>query len=117
VPEASGRNASDKAAHPDRRIANKPFERSDVQQVLLSRIAKRLNPGTLPMLRLDRPGLQRTDKTESYLRFEHQNAVKNAHDPARRPPQRAAARLLTAPTQLSARARSSTHDAPPRYEQ
>ena len=80
APEASGRKASHEAAHPHRRISNKPLDRLDAQQVLLSRTAKRLNPAILPMLRPDRPGLQPTDKTGPCLRFQHENAVRNAHE-------------------------------------
>jgi hypothetical protein len=58
----------------------RPFDRLRVQQVLLSPIAKRLNPATVLMLRPDRPGLQPTDKTGLCLRFQHENAVRNAHE-------------------------------------
>ena len=80
APEASGWKASHQAAHPHRRIGNKPLDHLGVQQVLLSRIAKRLNPATLPILRPDRPCLQPTDKIGRCLRFQHENAVRNAHE-------------------------------------
>ncbi len=78
--EISMPSAYHKPAYPHRRISDEPLDRSNVDKVLLNRIAKRLNSATLPMLRPDRPVLRSADKSGPGFRLQNQDSVRNTHE-------------------------------------